>query len=298
MDNKRAGQASCRQSCESRITRGERLGRRRSISAPFKRAPQVDSYKDQLAEDFHKSASTDVNNKGKKSRKTQKKVRTLTQAQELFARNLTFIRELAYSDPQIFAADCEQMIEAAARHLPGYAHRRMPDNDEAFQLWIRSIIEAAVSRIGTSYSMKKQFDSMRKQYADSVRKGLRLILVDCFDLGFSPEFDIPALESEVWMSVWNNLDNWLAPSTVSMSTRLIELAKRYALGWRTERIKERTETMSLEDARREELRIAKRQPKPRRIILGPDDSYADKPAIYRDEAFDIPTEDEHFAAAA
>ena len=97
-----------------------------------------------------------------------------------------------------------------------------------------------------------QFYAVMEQHRAIVRKGIWSVLRQCADLGLDHQ-TVRSIEVQVWMKVFLELPQWLAPGysndptkpPASLGTRLYAAARLQALGWRTEQLRYRQRFMQL-----------------------------------------------------
>jgi len=162
--------------------------------------------------------------------------------ENLFFGSYRTLNDFILSDPRMTQEDASLILSSISQQLNQYD----PSTHElGFNSWCESIIQRQV-----------EFYTLRRQYRNSVRKGLWAILRGCSDLGF--DYSVFAeLENKAWTKVFLRLDELLEPGSAKLSTRLYSLARFTAREWRTERIRNRAKFITLDEFRRIEEGITR-----------------------------------------
>jgi hypothetical protein len=85
---------------------------------------------------------------------------------------------------------------------------------------------------------KMTFAEIYRQGYAAAWDGVWDVLRDCPDLGASEE-EARELVNRTFIKVWFRLDDWNQQGTASIQTRIRAFAKKQAMGWRTQRLRER-----------------------------------------------------------
>lgn len=167
---------------------------------------------------------------------------------KLYTLNLELLRgACADAYPAIHPDDVDGILAKLHATLPTYR-----DQPQPFLSWATSFVRGQAALL-------QRFYQMRSDYQDVVRKGIWSIGKNVSDLGFTDR-DVAALESKVWE--WLRYDETsplytkgvakrgrehYANGSAGPSTRLYNYARFQALGWRTERLRQRARFMPFED---------------------------------------------------
>jgi hypothetical protein len=193
-----------------------------------------------------KRASPKTNNKPTTTTTTSVNADRQEQLQQQFARNAEHVRQEAYQ-PELLVADVDRLIHSAAHH---HTHNftGSPSDDAAFRAWISVYLRPKVERLRVFYEM-------RAAHRKVVHKGLWAIIEKCADLGGDVD-TVHELEQDAWSRVWAEIDAWNSPGyglngrkPAKITSRLYALARFFALGWRTTRLRERAKFGDTEIAR-------------------------------------------------
>lgn len=163
----------------------------------------------------------------------------------IFIANYSYLADVILGDSRVTQEDASHILASISQQLSNYD----PSTHElGFRDWCESIIQKQV-----------EFYALRRQYRNSVRKGLWAILRDCADLGFYNAI-FAELENKAWTKVFLRLDELLKPGSAKLSTRLYSLARFTAREWRTERIRNRARFVTLDEFQRIEEGTARTKP--------------------------------------
>jgi hypothetical protein len=156
----------------------------------------------------------------------------------LFLGNYENLTNLILRDPRMTREDACLILEGISQQLPRY---NSSEYELGFSAWCETIIKR-----------QADFYALRRQYRNSVRKGLWSVLRNCADLGFDYSA-FAELENKTWMKIYLQLEGLLIPGTASLKNRLYGLARWEARAWRTERLRNRAKYISIDEfVRREE----------------------------------------------
>lgn len=160
----------------------------------------------------------------------------------LFLGSYAYLTDLILADPRMTREDANHILASISQQL----HQYDPSTHETgFNSWCEAIITRQI-----------EFYAMRRQYRNSVRKGLWAILSGCADLGFELA-TFAELENKTWTKVFLRLDELLKPGSAALSTRLYSLARFTAREWRTSRLRDRERFCTLDELVKIEDRLAK-----------------------------------------
>lgn len=143
----------------------------------------------------------------------------LLTVEQLYIRNLSFIEEMAHSDPRITPDEVKHLSEGIAKHLPNYTGRI---TDPAFQAWVAEIILPVVG-----------FYAIKHLCAPFVRKAIWRGLGHAGAPSLYDDYPevLRELEQEVWLWVFLHLDSLTKPGKAKVTSRLYKRAEIMTKAW-------------------------------------------------------------------
>lgn len=159
--------------------------------------------------------------------------------EQLYQGSYGAIIDLALSDKRLLPQDGERIAQSIAAHLDSYDGLLEP---EPFQAWASEIAKPAVARLS-------RFLEIREQHDKTVLKAVWSVVGGATDLS---DYDNPTrtardLADEVWLWVFENLEDIDNEGQAKLSTRLYSKARWLARAWKTSRLRRRGRLKALDD---------------------------------------------------
>jgi hypothetical protein len=122
------------------------------------------------------------------------------------------------------------------------------DDRADFIQWISDSVEEQLKRRAEERAREKEvtakFTAMYTAGKKSLKAGIWSVLKGCEDLG-ADKAEVEEVAQRAWIKVWQRFQSWEKKGPATITTRLYDFGRAQALGWRTQRLRDREKFRSL-----------------------------------------------------